>query len=393
MFRKPGTTVEKPEKEDLSSRWKAQEESTPLSMEGSKHLQAGPPVKESNLRISRRDLIYFIGELAIMFETGLNLLIALECLAKQAKNLSLERLVTEIRASISEGSPLWLAMKRHPRVFSPVCVSMVRAGEASGTMGEMLTKLEEYLERQDDVRNRVRSALSYPVFMLVISTGVLIFLLCFVFPKFELIFKGNEDKLPAPTRFFLGLSWLFSNYWYAILLGVAVLAGLAFWCWRQKEIKARIDPVLIGIPLFGTLLVKLSLSRSFHTLALMLRGGIPTLEALNMARDVSGNQVFRDMWKSVTREVENGRDITAPLAANPNVPPSEVQMISMGDRSGELPTVLTKLSKRYDKEIDLAVKSVIRFVEPTLVICMGFLVGMIVLSLILPIFAMSRAAG
>ncbi|MHC4943426.1 MAG: type II secretion system F family protein [Planctomycetota bacterium] len=385
-----GTAV----RENPADRWSAASDMENLNAPRDGEYPSSPgsdKSKRSNLKIGQRDLVYFIGQLSIMFDTGLNLMTALECLAGQARNPAFKKLIIDIRHTISEGSPLWLAMKKHPRVFSPICVSMVRAGEASGNMEEMLRSLENYLERQEDIRTRVRSALSYPIFMLVASVGVLIFLLTYVFPKFETLFEGREDTLPTPTKIFLGLSDLFVDYWYFLLAGAVVVGAAVIWCLRHHQIRFRLDSALLSIPLLGTLLVRMSLSRSFHTLALMLDGGIPTLDAMAMAQDVSGNHVFSNTWRKVSIEAENGRDITGPLRDNPHVPPSEIQMISMGDRSGKLSNVLSKISLRYEKEIDLAVKGLIRFVEPALVIAMGLLVGLIVLSLILPIFALSRA--
>jgi len=341
-------------------------------------------------RINKKDLIYFVGQLAIMFDTGLNIMTALECLSTEAKNPSLQKLVTEIKDSIAEGNPLWIAMKQHPKTFDPICVSMVRAGESSGAMGKMLTRLETYLEQQNDIRIRVQAALSYPVAMMIFSVAVLIFLLSYIFPKFEVMFKDKQDSLPLPTKFFMAISNLFVDYWFIIAPVALIVIGAAIWCWLTEEIRKQIDPLLLKIPLLNTVLMRLSMSRSLHTLSLMLQGGIPVLSALNMARDVAGNKVFEDTWSKVAFEVENGRDLTTPLKLNKHIPRSEVQMITMGDRSGQLPVVLSKLSARYEKEIDTSVKGLIRLIEPALVISMGFMVGLIVLSLILPIFAMSR---
>ncbi len=376
--------------------WKARSfpdrESSPVGADPDRS-QGTESAGAKNLKIPKRDLIYFIGQLAIMFDTGLNLITALDCLAQQARNPAFEELVKNIRASISQGKPLWIAMSLHPRIFSPICVGMVRAGEISGTMGEMLDRLEMFLERENDIRINVRSALSYPLFMLVLSMGVLVFLLTYVFPKFEGLFGEKRDLLPLPTKFFLTLSHISRDYWYLLLPAIVLLAGTAIWAWHREESRKHLDPLFLKIPLLGDLLARMSLSRSFHTLALMLEGGIPTLEALRMAKDVAGNMVFREAWGKVAVEVENGRDIVGPLRSTPKISPSEIQMISMGDQSGRLSQVLTKLSHRSEREVDIAVKSLIRFVEPALVIVMGFLVGMIVLSLILPIFAMSRVAS
>jgi len=223
-----------------------------------------PSPRQGRIRLGGRDLIYLIGQLSIMFSTGLNLLTALECLAAQAKNPSLKRLVEEIRRSISEGNPLWLAMKKHPKVFSPVCVGMVRAGESSGTMEDMLASLEGFLERQHEIRARVKSAISYPLFMLSAAVAVLVFLLTYVFPKFEALFRGREDALPAPTRFFLVLSDLLCVHWY-VPLGLATAAvGVGWWALRRPEVRDLLDRSVLRVPLVGDLLMRLSLSRSFQ---------------------------------------------------------------------------------------------------------------------------------
>jgi len=387
---KTGLSSLEREKDRNVSGWRS-ESSNASSPRTDEAAVAAPKKQNRGYKIPKKDLIYFVSQLSIMFETGLNLLTALDCLSRQARNPALGKLVEDIRNAISEGLPLWVAMKRHPRVFSPVCVSMVRSGEVSGNMAEVLGHLEAFLERQENIRVQVRSALSYPVFMFFMSICVLVFLLTFVFPKFEVMFADNKGSLPAPTKFFLWLSGIMCTYWYILLPAVLVLTAGAVWCWTRKEIKDHIDHCLLKVPLLSDLITRMSLSRSFHTLAIMLGGGIPILDSLNMAKEVSGNVVFNNTWGGVAHAVENGRDLSEPLQRNSYIPPSEVQMISMGDRSGKLPSVLAKLSKRYEKEIDLAVKSLIQFVEPALIVGMGFLVGMIALSLILPIFAMSRA--
>lgn len=376
----------------VKEEWMAKGPSALDSMHGDidEATQQAQLLNKKNIKISRKDLIYFVGQLAIMFDTGLNIMTALDCLTLEAKNPALRTLVVNVRKSISEGNPLWVAMKKNPKVFSPICVSMVRAGESSGAMGKMLYRLEKFLDTQEDIRKRVRSALSYPVTMLVFSIAVLVFLLSYIFPKFEVMFQDRWEDLPAPTKFFLALSHMCTDYWYIIVPSAIMIIGGSIWCWTRKEFRFHIDGFLLKIPLLGQLLMRMSMSRSLHTLALMLEAGIPVLDALRMAKDVAGNAVFTGTWNQVSLEVENGRDIAGPLKKNPHIPVSEVQMISMGDRSGRLPVVLTKLSDRYESEINISVKNLIQFVEPALVITMGCLVGMIVISLILPIFAMSR---
>ena len=342
-------------------------------------------------RVREKDVLYLVEQLSIMFETGLNLMVALDCMAVQARNPALREIVEDMRESIREGSSLWLAMSNNAHVFSPICINMVRAGEIAGCMDEMLRRLAEYLEREIDISSRVKSAVSYPIIMLVMAGCVIAFLIVYVFPKFLPLFAGNEELLPGPTRLFLWLGTTCQADWPYILAGLAVLVAGLVVLLRQDSVKRTLDRFWLKIPLLGDVVSKVSLSRSFHTLAVLLHGGIPILEALTVARDVAGNHVFRQSWQDVSDELANGREFAEPLKKNRYIPASEVQMLSMGERSGHLSLVLSKISKHYEKEIDYSVKNLVKFVEPALIICMGFLVGLIVMSLILPIFKISQA--
>lgn len=344
-------------------------------------------------KVADKDVLYLVDQLAIMFETGLNLLVALDCLATQSKNPALKRIVGYLRDDIKEGSALSDAMAKYPKVFGPVCVNMVRAGEMSGDMDGMLRRLSEYLEREIETRSQIKSALSYPVIMLTMAFLVIAFLIIYVFPKFSVFFVGHEDLLPTPTRIFLWVGVSVKAYWQYVLAGSFAAGVGVFFLLREEKVRNGIDTFMLKVPLLGTLIAKASLSRSFHTLAVLLHGGIPILEALKLSREVAGNYVFRNCWTNVASELENGRDFATPLKDNPHIPGSEVQMLGLGERSGHLSTVLSKLSKHYEREIDQAVKGLIKFVEPALIIVMGGLVGLIVASLILPIFAISKCQG
>ncbi len=340
-----------------------------------------------------KDVLCMMEQMSIMFETGLNLMVALDCMAVQARSPALRAIVEQMRDSIRGGMPLWQAMENHPKVFSPICVNMVRAGEIAGCMDEMLPRLTEYLEREIDTKSRVKSAISYPIVMLVMAVFVVAFLIIYVFPKFLPIFEGNEHLLPFSTKFFLWVGTTCQEKWPMILGGAVVLAVGGFFFVQQPKVKMALDRLWLKIPLVGNVVSKLSLSRSFHSIAVLLHGGIPILEALRVAHDVAGNHVFKETWNDVSEELRNGREFTAPLKNNPYIPLSEVQMMSMGERSGHLSMVLSKISKHYEKEIDYSVKSLVKFVEPALIIVLGVLVGLIVTSLILPIFQISHCQG
>ena len=242
-------------------------------------------------------------------------------------------------------------------------------------------------------RSKIKSALSYPIVMLVMAFCVVAFLIVYVFPKFAVFFTGHEELLPAPTKFFLWLGNVAENYWPFIVGGfIAFVIGTVLALKREK-VRNALDTVLLRIPMLGSLITKSSLSRSFHTLAVLLHGGIPILEALRLSKEVAGTYVFRKSWQRVSEELENGKDFASPLRENPYIPASETMMLSLGERSGHLSTVLGKLSKHYEREIDYAIKGLIKFVEPALIICMGAVVALIVMSLILPIFSISRMQG
>jgi type IV pilus assembly protein PilC len=346
-----------------------------------------------NRKITDKDILYLVDQLAIMFETGLNLLVALECLAVEAKNPAMRKVIENLRDNIKEGGALSAAMAKYPKTFSPVCINMVRAGEVSGNMDGMLRRLSEYLEREIETRSKIKSALSYPIVMLVMAFCVVAFLIIYVFPKFAVFFTGHEELLPAPTKFFLWLGKTTENYWPFMLGGFFAFIIGSVVALKREKVRNALDMVLLRIPMLGSLITKSSLSRSFHTLAVLLHGGIPILEALRLSKEVAGNYVFRKSWQRVSEELENGKDFASPLRENPYIPASETMMLSLGERSGHLSTVLGKLSKHYEREIDYAIKGLIKFVEPALIICMGAVVALIVMSLILPIFSISRMQG
>lgn len=352
-----------------------------------------PEIRRVRGRVRDKDVLCMMEQMSIMFETGLNLMVALDCMAVQARSPALRSVVEQMRDSIRGGSPLWQAMNSHPKVFSPICVNMVRAGEIAGCMDEMLPRLTEYLEREIDTRSRVKSAISYPIVMLVMAVFVVGFLIIYVFPKFVPLFEGNEHLLPFSTKLFLWVGTTCQEKWPFIVGGIVALAVGGYFFMKQERVKMAMDCLWLKVPLLGDVVAKLSLSRSFHSIAVLLHGGIPILEALRVAQDVAGNHVFKESWKEVSEELQNGREFTAPLRNNPHIPLSEVQMMSMGERSGHLSMVLSKISKHYEKEIDYSVKGLVKFVEPALIICLGVLVGLIVTSLILPIFQLSHCQG
>lgn len=347
-------------------------------------------VTSKRMQVPQTAVLEIVTQLAIMFETGLNLSQALEVLEKQAGSPHLSRFVGGIREQVEDGKPLSVAMGYQSWAFSPVALALVRAGEMTGDLGGMLMKVAEFMERDIGTMKKVKGAMAYPIFMAVMATCVVIFLLINVFPKFAALFGDKMDLLPAPTRFFMNLSeQLQANGVWMIPAGMLMAFGVVMGI-RSKEGRKVFDPYFLRVPAFGNLIKAVSISRSFHVLGVMMNAGLNVLEALGLAAEVAGNRRYVELWERTRAKVENGSDISETLLNNPLIPPAEAAMISLGERSGTLPNVLSKITKHHEKKVDSAIKSFVAVIEPTMTIGMGAVVALIVSSLILPMFKISQ---
>jgi type IV pilus assembly protein PilC len=342
------------------------------------------------MQVPQDQILDIVTQLAIMFETGLNLSSALEVLEKQAATPQLADFVGGIRRGVENGKPLSASMALQDWAFSPVALALVRAGEMTGDLGSMLMKVADFMERDIGTRKKVRSAMAYPAFMAVMAVCVIIFLLVNVFPKFAELFGDQPEKLPGPTRFFLNLSDVIRAHGAWLLPTMVLGLGGAVFFIRSREGKRIFDPFFLKVPAFGKLIKAVSISRSFHVLGVMMNAGLNVLEALQLAADVSGNHRYVALWEETKRKVENGHDISETLMDNPLIPPAEAAMISLGERSGTLPTVLAKITKHHEKKVEAAIKAFVAVIEPAMTILMGAVVALIVTSLIMPMFAISQ---
>lgn len=345
--------------------------------------------KAKQWQVPPEQVLDLISQLSIMFETGLNLAAALEVLEKQSTG-PMGELVRNIREGVEDGKPLSQAMGEHPWAFNTVALALVRAGEMTGDLGTMLRKVAEFMERDIGTRKKVRGAMSYPAFMAFLATCVVIFLLIHVFPKFADLF-GDRSKLPGPTRFFLNLSdfvqahgmWLFPTLIVGSIAAITVM--------RSNKGREIFDPFWLRLPAFGPLIKAVAISRAFHVLGVMLGSGLNVLEALRTAADVSGNHEYEKLWTQSRIDVEQGGDISASLLDNPLVPGTETAMVSLGERSGTLPEVLSKITQHHEKKVEGAIKAFVSTIEPAMTIIMGLVVALIVMSLIMPMFNLSAA--
>ena len=344
-------------------------------------------------RVSRSDLMYATNQLAVMVDTGITLSAALDGIQSQEQNPTLKRILVELRTAVEGGEDFSTALARHPRYFDKTYISLVRASEATGTLGPMLERITNYLRKEIETRGKVRAAMAYPTIMLVLATSVTIFLLTFVMPKFTPLFSRKGIQLPAMTKIMMVVSDAMLGYWYLWIAGViALVLGFIFGK-RTGPGRMAWDWLKINLPLFGVMNRKVTISRSIRTLGTMISSGIPMLDALNLSSAVSGNYYYEELWKMVAEKVTGGSQICEALAGSPLFPPMLVQMLSAGEQTGRLGPVLERVSNYYDQEVETSLKSVTSMIEPLMITVMGGVVGSIGMALLLPIFSLSSAKG
>ena len=338
---------------------------------------------------SARDVQAFTNQLAVMIRAGISIRSAIEGISEQVTNLKFKDILLQIRKDVDGGKQFSEALMRHPRVFSPLYVNMIKASELSGGFSKMLDKISGYLVQQIETSSQVRGAMIYPGIIGTMAIGTTIFLLTFVLPRFLVIFKGKEAALPAPTKFLMALSGFMVNYWYVLLAGVVGLVWGFIMMLKTDWGKVWWDKTKLSIPLFKKLFRALYISRSLHTMGQLLNAGVPMLDTLSITAEIAGNTIYRRMWRAVHGAVKQGKKISMPLNKSPLLPRAVVQMISAGEESGKLGEVLDEVSEFYSRELKNVIKGVTAMIEPIMIVLMGSIVGFIAMSIILPIFKLS----
>jgi len=324
-------------------------------------------------------------QLATLLRAGIPLSDALGALTQQIEHRSLERAFRQIKEDISSGSPTGDAFARHPQYFNNLYVAMIRAGEASGNMDQVLRRLSDFLQRQSKMRGKVSAALVYPIAMLVLGGLVVGFLMTFVVPKIVSSIQERGMPLPLPTEIMIFFSELIQAWWWAMILGGFTIVTL-YGMWTRTP-KGRLirDTYLLRLPIFGQLFKKQSTARFATTFSTLLKSGIPALECLKILREVVDNQLLANTLDQVHDRILEGADIATPLKNSGVFPPVVGYMISIGEQSGQLEEILDKVSEAYDEEIDVTTQKVTALIEPIIIVFMALVVGFIVLSVVLPL--------
>ena len=341
-------------------------------------------------RVSASEISMMTRQLATLVSAGFPLVSAIDSLIPQTKSTQFKKILSQIKDSIVEGNSFASALSLYPGIFSSLYKNMVHAGESSGTLEIVLERLAEITENQQALKNRIRSAMAYPVLMTIIGIVVLFFLLTFIVPSITSIFSDMNQTLPAPTLFLISLSKLFKSYWWIILLSIAMLP-LAFRS-AKNTVKGRylLDKIALRSPGVGVLTTKLAVARFARVLGSLLENGVSMIQALEIGKTIAGNVLISDSIEDAAKEVGKGQGLGTALAGGKIFPMLSIQMIQVGEQSGELEAMLAKVADVYENEVESTIMSMTSLLEPVMILIMGVAVGFIVLSICLPIFEMNK---
>lgn len=341
-------------------------------------------------RVPAHEIAVTTRQLATLIAAGLPLVEALAALGEQTERERLRRALAQIRQQVTEGRALAEALAEHPRLFSPLYVNMVRAGEASGSLDVVLSRLADYQENQARLIGKVRSALTYPLIMLILGSGILFFLVSYVVPKVTRIFQETQQQLPLMTRALIALSGFTARWWWLLLLLlVAALAALRAYA-RTAPGRERFDRLALALPFAGGLIKKVAIARFARTLSTLLTSGIGLLQALDIVKCIVDNSVLARAIENASDAIREGHSIAPPLRESGIFPPLVVHMVAVGERSGQLESMLAKAADAYDNEVDNAVNALTALLEPLMIVFMGLVVLFIVLAILMPIFELNR---
>lgn len=361
---------------------------------------ANPPVKAARLftlsssaskKVANKDRMFFIEQLAMMLETGSDLHTSLTVLAKQTENATLKKVISDLSDAISEGKTFSSAMADHPEVFSTTYVSLIAASESGGYIRRILEHLVQMEKQRETLTSTVLSAISYPAFLMLFSFGMVVFILAVVFPKFGDLFSSIQDQLPITTIFLMTTSKLITNYWWLLLPGITGIIGLMTVWLHSSQGQHIADHLKLHAPVLKNIFIKIYLIQTMRILSLSLKNGVNLVDALGLAKGVVKNLGFNAFIDGLLNNVTQGRTLAHGFNNSTFIPPIVQQMISTGEASGNLSMVSERIADYFQQDLEKLLKLVTKAIEPVMLLVMGAVVGILVSSLILPIFKLSHA--
>lgn len=343
--------------------------------------------------ISTNDVSAVTRQLATLVKANIPLVDAFSALVDQTDNERMKIVLSTIRADVNEGSALAKALSKHPKVFSNIFVNMVEAGESSGTMPLVLLRLADFLESQVRLKNKISSAMLYPLLMMLAAGGMLIGILVGVIPKIVKIFESMNKPMPTQTKMLIILSDFISNYWW-LVLAVVIFSYMSF----KKYIntprgRKRWDSFLLKMPVIGPLIRMLAVARFSNTMATLLTGGVPIIVAMNIVKNIVNNTLIAEAIVNARENITEGQNIAEPLKRSRQFPPLVIHMIAIGEKTGELPQMLQNVSATYEEQVSVKIDGLTALLEPALIIFMGLVVGGIVMSVFVPLIQLNNISG
>jgi general secretion pathway protein F len=344
-------------------------------------------------RVSVQDVAIATRQLSSLLSAGIPLVESIGTLAEQVEKEKLKLVLREVREKINEGSSLADALEGYPSIFSVLFVNMVRAGEQAGALDQVLERLADHTEAMVDLRGKVSAALTYPALMMVVALGVISFLMVFVIPKLTKLFRDRDMELPAITRVVMWVSESLQNYWW--LFGILLVSGFfLFVRWHGTESGRRsTDALLLRIPVLGRMLRMVAISRFSSTLSTLMVSGVPVLSAMRIVRNIVGNVLLKEVIEEAEEAVREGEPMNHPLARSGHFPPMVVHMIAVGEKTGQLPKMLERVSITYEGQVKRQLQTLTSLLEPLMILVMGGIVFVIALAVLLPMMNINSMAG
>lgn len=348
----------------------------------------------SSKKVGVKDLSMMTRQLATLLKANIPLVDALQAVSEQVENPTLQEAIADCKNMVNEGATFNKSLAKYPNIFSNIYISMCEAGEASGTLDTLLLRLAEFTESQNELRTKVKGALTYPVVMVVVTLGLLGFLFVFVIPKMVTVFESSPELvLPWYTKVIIDTSGIMVNYWY-IILGIIVILYLAFQNWKKTPIGSKQwDSISLKLPLFGNLNRMVAVARFSRTLATLLNGGVPMLNALQIVRNVVDNQIIAKAVDDARSNISEGETIAGPLKKSGQFPPMMIHMVNVGEKTGELENMLIQVADTNDFQVKSMIDSLTGLMGPAVLILMGFAIGIIVFAIMVPMFEMTNLGG
>ena len=343
--------------------------------------------------IKMRDIVIFTRQFSTMINAGLPLVQALDILAKQSENKALKDVTRAVVFDVESGHTVADALKKHPKAFSDLYVNMVAAGEAGGILDTILMRLATFMEKNDALVRKVKGAMIYPGVITSVAAIAIIVLLVFVIPVFEKMFASVGMALPLPTRVVIGMSRFLQGYWWAVIAALVAIVFAVKKYYETPDGKLAIDRMLLRMPVLGDVLRKSAVSRFTRTLGTLIGSGVSILDGLEITAKTAGNRVIQDAIMESRASIAGGETISAPLQKSAVFPPMVISMIAVGEQTGGLDEMLSKIADFYDEEVDAAVSGLLSLLEPIMIVFLGVVVGGMVVAMYLPIFDMVNAAG